>query len=163
MEGNYGWEWASVGGLGQILERSLDQFRSPFIRITRTVKFHRAIAFIFRILQNSKRLRHVHVHGLVLFASSISLTWQMPYAWLNICLIPSIGILRRFRRHGIPKIRQRMQPRTIHFRNHLHDEKRIFAHRIIVFQVYHHVFLGGVLGHVATNSPPRAPRSAPNP
>src|SRR4029077_1079926 len=56
-------------------------------------------------------------------------------------------ILKGFivRRQGITEVRQRTQPWTIDLLNHLDDEERIFADRIVVLQMNHNVLLRRIL------------------
>ncbi len=101
----------------------LDQFGRRLVRITGRVIFDRAISFVVMLFQDRKGARQVYVYEFALFVGFIFFHVADSISASEHGVDGAIGIVFVMRRQGITEIRQRSQPRAIHFVDDLHDEE----------------------------------------
>src|SRR5438093_6814900 len=134
--------------LGKILHRLLDQTCRPRIRIAGAIPLHRKISFIAVLFRNPKRLRQIHVRDFILPIAHFGFFHVRNAVRESKHPLDSlVRILVVARCQRISEIRQRVQPLAAHFFNDLHQKKRIFADRIVVLQIHHHILRCAILRH----------------
>src|SRR5579863_9405030 len=133
-------------GLGEELDRLFHQRGRWFVGISRRIVFDGAIFLVVIFFQSGEGLCQVHARSLALLVN---------LAVFHVTDAVGMGkhgvhsaILEGFIMggQGVAKVGQRPQPRAPDFFDDLHDEKWIFADRVVVFQMDYHVLFRRIFG-----------------